>query len=44
MEYLYIKSKITTIDHHELDGQVERCNSFIEQYLRVYSISYYHDD
>jgi len=44
MEYLNIKSKIATTDHHETVGQVERCNSFIEQYLRAYSRSYYHDD
>jgi len=44
MEYLNIKSKIATTDHHETVGQVERCNSFIEKYLRAYSRSYYHDD
>ena len=44
MEYLNIKSKIASTGHHETIGQVERCNSFIEQYLRAYSRSYYHDD
>jgi len=37
-------SKIATTDHHETVGQVERCNSYIEQYLRCYSRSFYHDD
>jgi len=41
---LNIKSKIATTDHHETVGQVERCNSFIEQYLRCFSRSFYHDD
>ena len=44
MEKLRIKSKIATTDHHETVGQVERCNSFIEQYLRAYSKAYFHDD
>jgi len=44
MKLLNIKSKLATTDHHETVGQVERCNSFIEQYLRAYSRSYYHDD
>lgn len=44
MEELHIKSKIATTDHHETVGQVERVNAFIEQYLRCYSRSYYHDD
>ena len=44
LELLYIKPKIATTDHHETVGQVERCNSFIEQYLRCYSKSFYHDD
>lgn len=44
MEELGIKSKIATTDHHETVGQVERVNSYIEQYLRCYSRSYYHDD
>jgi len=37
-------SKIATTDHHETVGQVERCNSYIEQFLRCYSRSFYHDD
>jgi len=41
---LNIKSKIATTDHHETVGQVERCNSYIEQYLRCFSRSFYHDD
>ena len=41
---LGIKSKIATTDHHETVGQVERCNSYIEQYLRCFSRSFYHDD
>ncbi len=41
---LNIHSKIATTDHHETVGQVERCNSYIEQYLRCYSKSFYHDD
>ena len=44
MELLGVKSIIATTDHHETVGQVERCNSFIEQYLRCYSKAYYHDD
>jgi len=37
MEYLNIKSRIATTDHHETVDQFERCNSFIEQYLSVCS-------
>ena len=44
MFLLKIKNNIATTDHHETVGQVERCNSFIEQYLRAYSRAYYHDD
>ena len=44
MEKLRITTKIATTDHHETVGQVERCNSFIEQYLRLYSRSFFHDD
>ena len=44
MDLLCIKSVIATTDHHETVGQVERCNSFISQYLRCYSKAYYHDD
>ena len=44
MEFLSITTKIATTDHHETVGQVERSNSFIEQYLRAYSRAYYHDD
>jgi len=44
MEKLGIQSKIATTDHHETVGQVERCNSFIEQYLRCYSRAFFHDD
>ena len=44
MHLLKIKNNIATTDHHETIGQVERCNSFIEQYLRAYSRAYYHDD
>ena len=44
MHLLKIKNNIATTDHHETVGQVERCNSFIEQYLRAYSRAYYHDD
>ncbi len=41
---LRIQAKVATTDHHETVGQVERCNSFIEQYLRIYTRAYYHDD
>jgi len=41
---LSVHSKIATTDHHETVGQVERCNSYIEQYLRCFSRSFYHDD
>ena len=44
MEKLRISPKIATTDHHETVGQVERCNSFIEQYLRCYSRAFFHDD
>eukprot|EP00833_Pecoramyces_ruminatium_P000433 jgi/Orpsp1_1/1174465/evm.model.c7180000050226.1 len=44
MNICNIRLKIATTDHHETVGQVERCNSFIEQYLRLYSRAYYHDD
>jgi len=44
MHLLKIKNNITTTYHHETVGQVIRCNSFIEQYLRAYSRAYYHDD
>ena len=44
MNLLKVESKIATTDHHETVGQVERCNAFIEQYLRAYSKAYYHDD
>jgi len=44
MFLLKIKNNIATTDHHETGGQVERYNSFIEQYLRAYSRAYYHDD
>ena len=44
MVLLRISSKIATTDHHETVGQVERCNSFIEQYLRAFSRSFHHDD
>ena len=43
-EKLWIQPKIATTDHHETVGQVERCNSFIEQYLRCYSRAFFHDD
>jgi len=33
MDNLKIKTKIATTDHHETIGQVERNNSYIEQYL-----------
>ena len=41
---LGVQSKIATTDHHETVGQVERCNSYIEQYLRCFSRSFYHND
>ncbi len=44
MDKLWIRPKIATTDHHETVGQVERCNSFIEQYLRCYSRAFFHDD
>jgi len=44
MEKLRVKPRIATTDHHETVGQVERCNSFIEQYLRCYSRTFFHDD
>lgn len=44
MEKLRVTPKIATTDHHETVGQVERCNSFIEQYLRCYSRTFFHDD
>ena len=44
MDNLKIKTKIATTDHHETVGQVERNNSYIEQYLRAYSKSYTHKD
>jgi len=44
LEELNVKSIVATTDHHETVGQVERCNNFIEQYLRCYSRSFYHDD
>ena len=44
MEKLRITIKIATTDHHETVGQVERCNSFVEQYLRCYSRAFFHDD
>ena len=44
LRLLGIKSKIATTDHHQTVGQVERCNSYIEQYLRCFSRSFYHDD
>lgn len=44
MEKLRIKSKVATTDHHETVGQVERCNSFVEQYLRLYSRAFFHND
>jgi len=34
---LCIKPKIVITDHHETVGQVEKCNSFVEQYLKCYS-------
>ena len=40
MDNSKIKNKIATTNHHETVGQVERNNSYIEQYLRVYSKSY----
>ena len=43
-EKLRIIPRIATTDHHETVGQVERCNSFIEQYLRCYSRTFFHDD
>jgi len=44
MHLLKIKNNIATTDHHETVGQVERCISFIEQYLGAYSRAYYQDD
>ena len=44
LEKLRIASKIATTDHHETVGQVERCNSFIAQYLRCYTRAFFHDD
>ncbi len=44
LEKLRITPNIATTDHHETVGQVERCNAFIEQYLRCYSRSFFHDD
>ena len=44
MEGLRIRTKIATTDHHETVGQVERCNSFVEQYLRCYSRAFLHND
>ena len=44
MEKLRIRIKIATTDHHETVGQVERCNSFVEQYLRCYSRAFFHTD
>eukprot|EP00833_Pecoramyces_ruminatium_P006739 jgi/Orpsp1_1/1180771/evm.model.c7180000074587.2 len=44
MNICNIRLKIATTDHHETIDQVKRCNSFIEQYLRLYSRAYYHDD
>ena len=44
MEKLRIAPKIATTDHHETVGQVERCNSFIAQYLRCYTKSFFHND
>ncbi len=44
MGLLGVVTNIATTDHHETVGQVERSNSFIEQYLRAYSRAYYHDD
>ena len=39
-----VRLNIATTDHHETVGQVERCNAFIEQYLRLFSRAYFHDD
>ena len=44
MYKLRIKTRIATTDHHETIGQVERNNSFIEQYLRAYSREFSHND
>jgi len=44
MNYLEIDSKIATTDHHEAIGQVERNNSFIEQYLRFFTNASAHND
>jgi len=41
---LKIKTKIAITGYYETVGQVERNNSYIEQYLRAYSKSYTHKD
>lgn len=39
MKILKITNYLSIIDHHEIVGQVEHCNDFMEQYLRLYSKS-----
>ena len=42
-QLLGIKANLSTAYHPEMDGQTERVNQILEQYLRVY-INYQHDD